>query len=169
MHQVQIMTKQVKFFGESQGLSSVLYMHFILQQLLVVFLQNNPHLVRNKNVIELGAGASLCLFSLLSLLKAAFGGLASLLLNAQHCLCTDYQSHLVELCRQTLELNTFPGVGSSEVLKWGDASTLTSLLRHHFSTSCVDLIIGSDVWFVLSLFLTLLFLQCMGTIASWSS
>ncbi|KAH7821648.1 putative methyltransferase-like protein 23 [Monocercomonoides exilis] len=120
-----------------------------VSKLFVLFLQKNPQLVRNRNILELGSGTT------------AFGGIASLQLGAKAAICTDYQPHIVDICKQSLLLNKFHGLinnslqvgllsdtlgkGSSYCHKWGDKESLMEILREEIDHEKIQLVVGCDV------------------------
>jgi protein-lysine N-methyltransferase EEF2KMT len=104
-------------------------------------LMQRPELIRNKNVLELGAGTGF-----LSLLCAGH-------LKAQHVLATDGLSQVCESLQANVDLNvkhnTVPSHRAPEVLQldWTDRPGIDQLLRdtRTISHRQYDLVIGADI------------------------
>jgi predicted nicotinamide N-methyase len=97
---------------------------------LSLYLAENPHLVRNKRILELGAGVGLC-------------GLVGATLGAKRMSLTDLSvfPHVLENLSAEIHLNNLVNCNAF-ALNWGSFDIESSLLSQGF-----ELLIGSDVFY----------------------
>jgi protein-lysine N-methyltransferase EEF2KMT len=98
------------------------------------YLLSNPHLVRNKNVFELGAGTGFD-----SILCAKH-------LGAKHVTATDGDEGVIEALKENLFLNGLDNEArvNASVLRWGWGLRATWVEEEQECWPC-DIVIGADI------------------------